>query len=98
MAKACAATSDKSYIRAPFAGRRELRDDLGPLRSLAVEDVHTVDGGGGFGAGGDAELARMLDTWTLAVLGEMDGSLDHAVHIVEIGSGKRRFSAVRDRT
>ena len=42
-----------------------------------------MDGGGGFGAGGYAELARMLDTWTLAVLGEMDGSLDHAVHIVE---------------
>ena len=49
-----------------------------------------MDGGGDFGAGGDAELARMLDTWTLAVLGEMDGSLDHAVHIVEIGSGKRQ--------
>jgi hypothetical protein len=32
----------------------------------------------------------MLDTWTLAILAEMDGSLDHAVHIVEIGSGKRQ--------
>ena len=75
MAKACAATSDKSHIRAPFAGPTELRDDLGRLRSLAVEDVHTVDGGGDFGAGGDAELARMLDMWTLAVSAEMDGSL-----------------------
>ena len=75
MAKAHAATLDESRIRARSRGRQELRDGLGPLRSLIVEDVHTVDGSGGFGAGEDAELARMLYTWTLTVLGEMDSSL-----------------------
>jgi 2-haloacid dehalogenase len=42
MAKAHAATWDESRIRVPFTGRRGLRDGLGPLRSLTVEDVHTV--------------------------------------------------------
>jgi hypothetical protein len=34
-----------------------------------------MDGGSGFGAVETPSLARMLDTWTLAVLGEMDSSL-----------------------
>ena len=42
MAKACAPTLDESRIRVPFAGRRGLRDGLGPLRSLTVEDGHTA--------------------------------------------------------
>jgi hypothetical protein len=62
MAKARAATSDESRIRAPFARPTGAKRWLRPLRSLAVEDVQPVDGGSGFGAGGDAELGQ--DCWT----------------------------------
>ena len=61
-AKARAATSGESRIRAPFARPAELRDGLGPLRSLAVGDVQPADGGGGWFYLGlsEAEIAATL--------------------------------------
>jgi hypothetical protein len=65
MAKARAAALDESRIRVPLAGRR-------PKRWLRTAEVTDRRGraydSGGFDVGGDAELARMLNTWTLTVI------------------------------